>query len=210
MTVTYPLAFPTVNDVQSIVVKTNDIVAKSRSIFTGTEQVYAHQGQYWSASVSLVVMKRVRAAPWVSFFAKLRGAYGTFYLYDPDCLSPQGSASVTPATPQINGAGQTGNTLNIKNADPGATGYLLAGDYIQLGTGASTRLHMVLNDVDIDSAGSATIDIWPSLRESPTNSAAVVVENCKGVFRLTQNVSFPKDVARFYSMSFDCIEALNV
>jgi hypothetical protein len=58
---------------------------------------------------------------------------------------------------------------------------LLAGDYIQVGV----RLHRVLDTVNADGLGKATIAIWPSLREVP--SGAVITNHAVGLFRLASN-----------------------
>lgn len=60
-------------------------------------------------------------------------------------------------------------------------------DYIQLGTGANSRIYRVLNNINTDASGNATLDIWPRLRRSPTDGDAVIVSNTKGVFRLATN-----------------------
>lgn len=111
--------------------------------------------------------------------------------------------------PFVNGAGQTGNSLAIDGASPNESSYLKAGDYIQLGTGATARLHKVLSDVVTNDAGQATIDIWPDLRSSPTDGSAVIISNTVGRFRLSSNQqSFSIDSASIYGISFDCVEAL--
>ena len=110
--------------------------------------------------------------------------------------------------PFVNGAGQTGSELIIDGASPNEDGYLKAGDYIQLGTASSARLHKVLADVATDDDGNATIDIWPSLRSSPADNSTVIIENCKGRFRLAENVSgWNADVAQ-YGITFSAMEAV--
>ena len=111
--------------------------------------------------------------------------------------------------PFVNGASQTGSELNIDGASPDEDAYLKAGDYIQLGSGSSSTLHKVLTDVSTNSAGEATIDIWPSIRTAPADNATVTIENCKGVFRLAQNVSsWSINNASSYGISFEAVEAI--
>ena len=110
--------------------------------------------------------------------------------------------------PFVNGAGQTGSELIIDGASPNEDAYLRAGDYIQLGAASSARLHKVLADVATDDDGNATIDIWPSLRSSPADNSIVIIENCKGRFRLAENVTgWNADVAQ-YGISFSAMEAV--
>lgn len=106
--------------------------------------------------------------------------------------------------PFINGAGQTGPTVVIDGASPNETGYLLAGDYVQIGNG----LHRVLTDVDTDESGNATLEIWPSLRSSPANDTQVVLENPVGRFRLmADDPAWNVNSASIYGISFTAMEA---
>jgi hypothetical protein len=81
-------------------------------------------------------------------------------------------------------------------------GSLLAGDYIQLGSGSSSKLHQVL----VDQTGDGSLEIWPSLRDDYSSSTAVLT-NPKGVFRLNSNMSsWSINNASFYGISFEAIE----
>jgi hypothetical protein len=147
--------------------------------------------------------------PWVAFLLSLKGQYGTFLLNDPNCATPRGSAGSTPGTPVVKGAGQTGDELDIDGLPLSATGYLLAGDYIQLGSGASATLHKVLANVNSNGSGEATLDIWPSLRSSPADNATVTLSSAKGVFRLANNVQqWEINNMSNYGITFDCVEAV--
>ena len=67
----------------------------------------------------------------------------------------------------------------------------------------------MLDDVDTNSSGEATLQIWPDLRSSPANGAAVTVASAKGHFRLsTSTTDWQINSAGFYSMTFGAIEAL--
>lgn len=209
MTISYPLNIPTNLGIANITLSPENAVVISQSPFTYQQQVVAHQGQRWAASISLPPMKRQDAEPWVAFLVALKGQVGTFLLGDPNCKQPQGSASVTAGTPLVNGAGQTGDTLNIDGLPTNVTGYLLAGDYIQLGAAGSASLYKVLTDVNTDGSGQATLDIWPNLRSSPADNATVIVTNTKGKFRLRSNVQqWQINETSSYGITFDCVEAL--
>lgn len=186
MTITYPLSLPDDGMINSFLMRFRSVSSFSRSPYTGEQYTIEYPGQWFEADVSLVPMYREEAQPWRAFFTKLRGVKGTFLMGDPACAIPLGAASLTPGTPQVNGGNQTGGTLAIKTGLGAVSNYLKAGDYIQLGSGASTRLHMNLNDADLDETGNATLDIWPDLRESPDNNATIVVSNCKGLFRFPE------------------------
>ena len=184
MAISYPLSTPTNIGIAQIELRAINAVAYGRSPFTFVGQAFAYSGQMWTADVSLPNMKRQDAEYWVTFLLSLRGQYGTFLLGDPLGATPRGVATGTPI---VNGAGQTGGELDITGATTSTTGWLLAGDYIQLGSSGTSTLHKVLADANSDGSGNVTVDIWPHLRTAPTNSSNVVLNDTKGVFRLASN-----------------------
>jgi hypothetical protein len=208
---TYPLTFPTTIAPESVSFAPRSAVAISASPFTFTQQAQVYSGQQWQVDFAMPPMVRADASEFIAFMLRLNGRQGTFLFGDPNGQVPRGSASATPGTPLVMGAGQTGDSLIVDGLPTSTTGYLLAGDYIQLGSGNGTRLHMVTANVNSDGDGEATIEIWPSLRESPDNNAAVTVSGCKGVFRMSSNVmGFDINAPFFYSMTFSAYEALGV
>ncbi len=208
MAISYPLSLPTSIGIAQIELRATNAVAVSRSPFTYSTQVHAYSGQSWQADVTLPSIRRDLAEEWVAWLISLKGQLGTFYLGDPNAVTPRGSARNTD-TILVNGATSSGNTLAIDDAPASQTGYLKAGDYMQVGTGTSRQLFKVLADVDTNSSGQATVDIWPDIRTTIANNSAVTVENTKGVFRLSSNEQgFSINEASFYGISFGAMEAL--
>ena len=195
MAISYPLDTPTTVGFESIQLRAFNAVATSQSPFTYKQQVIAHTGQKWEASISIPSVLRDLAEPWVAFLTALKGQRGTFLLGDPLGATPRGTVSGTVTL--------TGNAGD-ETVDVVMTGSLLAGDYIQLGGGSSAKLHKVL----VDQTGSGTLEIWPALRTDYT-SANVTYTNAKGVFRLNQNVSsWQITNANSYGISFEAVEAI--
>jgi len=204
----YPLSLPN-TDIASIRFVAKNAVAVSVSPFTYSQQVYRHQGQGFEADISLPAMKREDAEVWVSFLLRLRGQYGTFLIGDPNGATPRGSAASVAGTPVVNGASQTGDELHVDGLPVSVSGYLLAGDYIQLGAGTTATLHKVLEDVNSNSAGEATLNLFPAIRTAPANNAIVTVKNCVGAFRLASNeTSWDINTATVYGISFGATEAI--
>lgn len=209
MAITYPLSLPTTSGIRAVTLTAQNTVGISTSPFTYTQQVYKYGGQRWMADISLPPMSRDEAESWFSFLLKLNGRFGTFLLGDPAAVTPRGSAKDTAGTPVVNGPSQTGNELDIDGLPASATGYLLAGDYIQLGSGSTAQLHKVLDDVDSNASGEATVTIWPDLRSSPADDSTVIVSNAKGRFRLSASqVQFTIDEVSTYGLTFGAIEAI--
>jgi len=206
MAITYPVSFPASIGLANLNIRARTVVGISASPFTGQQQVYKHQGQWWEAEVSLPPMKRADAEQVVAFLLKMNGAYGTFLLGDKSATAPRG---VGTGTPLVNGGSQTGNELVTDGWTTSTTGILKAGDWIQLGSGSSTRLYKVLDDVNSDGSGNATINIFPDLRLSPADDTVIAVSNTQGLWRLSSNeTQYSIDQMSVYGITFACVEAL--
>ena len=194
MAISYPLDTPTSIGIENIELRAVNSVAVSQSPYTYKQQIVSHGGQKWEASVTIPSVRRDKAAQWKAMLVALKGPTGTFLLGDPDYATPQGTVSSCTLTGD---AGDDSPSVVM-------TGTLIAGDYIQLGTGSSSKLHQVLTD----QSGDGSIDIWPPLR-STYEDATVVFNSPKGVFRLANNVtSWSINNASAYGISFDAVEAI--
>jgi len=194
MALSYPLDTPTSIGIESIELRAVNAVATSQSPFTYKQQIISHGGQKWEASVNIPSVHRDKAAQWKALLVGLKGQTGTFLLGDPDYATPQGTVSSCTLT------GSAGSEA----ASVVMTGTLLAGDYIQLGSGSAAKLHQVLLDQD----GDGSLEIWPALRSNYTNET-VIFNAPKGVFRLATNISsWSINNASTYGISFEAVEAL--
>ena len=194
MAISYPLNTPTTIGFESIEIRAINAVATSQSPFTYKQQIVAHQGQRWEASVSIPPVRRDLAAEWKAFLTALKGQQGTFLLGDPDYATPRGDVSACTLS---GSAGDESVTVVM-------TGTLKAGDYIQLGSGSGAKLHQVL----VDQTGNGTLEIWPALRDDYT-LASVTFNNAKGVFRLATNVSgWSINNSSSYGITFEAVESI--
>lgn len=192
MAITFPISTPTDIGIAQIELGATNAVAVSKSPFTFSTQVHAYSGEMWSASVTIPTVRRDLAEPWVSFLMSLRGQFGTFLLGDPNCTSPQGTATSATIT----------GSLGDRSVTVAMTGTLKAGDYFQLGSGSSAKLHKVL----VDQSGNGTLEIWPALRTNYTTASATLT-NPKGVFRLASNqTNWGIGSNSAYSIQFEAME----
>lgn len=211
MTITYPLTPPSEPGFTAVKLRRRSITGFTASPYTGTQYVQSYPGQWWEADITLRRMRRTHIGDWRAFFAKLNGNEGTFLLgVDPEFAVPSGSAGVTPGTPLVKGALQSGNVLNIDGLPVSVSGYLLPGDFVQIGTGLSTRLYMNLDTVNSNGSGEASLLLWPSLRSSPADNAPLTVSACKGLFRMFGGSSEDSITpGTFFETGFSAIEALS-
>lgn len=199
---------PTSACASSVIMTLTRVVGMTVSPFTLEDQTFKWQGEAWSIDFSLPPFtSRAVASDWITFGAKMEGIYGRFLMGDPSARLPRGVAS---GSPQVDGNNQTGNALLVKGFTPNINGILLKGDYIQLGTGVNSRLHMVVDDVNSDVSGNAVLNIVPALRLSPTTNDPVIVSNARGIFRLVDNsFSWSVDPGPVYRVSFQAREVVN-
>ena len=201
----YPLTLPAVTGIQTQNFQLNRTIAVSVSPFTAQQQVFEHEGEFWSGVFSLPPMTKTTAAVWIAFLLKLRGQRGTFKIGDQDRKTIQGSETNTI---YINGAGQTGNSVAIDGFTISTAGVLKAGDYIQI----NSYLYMVTEDVTSNGAGEADVKIEPALRssiETINDDTTVVYTNTTTVMRLDANTQeWDTNQASRYGISFSCVESL--
>jgi hypothetical protein len=184
MTITYPLTIPTsfgASDFKSDLIRA---VAVSESPFSFSQQVQEHPGEAWEISFVLNLLNRDQAEAYNAFLLSLAGRVGTFTMAIPGSETPRGVAT---GTPLVKGAGQTGRSLIIDGFTTSTVGILKAGDWIQLGSGSTTRLYKVLADVDSNGSGEVTVDVAPKIITAPADNDPVVVTSAKGLFRLKNN-----------------------
>ena len=204
---TYPLSLPTSpsNFVTSEwrIIRT---VAYTESPFTYAQQVAKYTGSVWQTTVTLPPMKRADAGAWQSFFMQLNGRFGTFLLGDPDGRSIQGSATTVIS---VNGDHSIGAYDVIVDGADASTTIFKKGDYVQFGSGSTSKLHMIVADITSDSSGNATLQIEPSLKTALTDDDVVTYSNTKAVMRMDSNeLGWNANNVSLYGITFSCTEAL--
>lgn len=205
MSITYPLTFPTVIAPQKTKMRMMVAAAVSESPFSYGQQTFLHPGDKWGIDVTMPIMKRAKAEQFITFMAKLKGRYGTFLIGDYDGRAPRGIAT---GTPLVNGGSQTGESLITDGWTASKNGILLAGDYVQLGSTTTTRLYKVLDDVNSDSGGNATLLLWPRLRSSPADNDPLTLSNAMTQFRLDAMFDWDANECSAYQIQFSAGEAL--
>jgi hypothetical protein len=203
----YPINLPTAAGISRVVFSAESVVGITQSPFSFNQQIFRHAGQRWTAQITLPPLTQDQGEEWASFLLRLRGRFGTFLLGDPASETARGSAGETPGTPVL--ASDDGDSIGISGAPASATAYLKTGDYIQIGSGASARLYKVLEQVDTDSSGEATLNIFPAFRKNANIGSAIIVNNARGLFRLSSNqTDWMINTARTYGVTFAAEEAL--
>lgn len=182
------------------------IVGEDVSPFTGEATTYEWSGEWWEYECTLPPLERADAAAWQAFLLNMRGKAKTCLLGDPNAATMRGTPG---GTPLVDGGSQTGRELDVKGLGTNQTNAFRAGDYIQLGSGSGAELYMVTADANADGSGLATLDIWPALRTSPSDSGSITTSSPRGVFRLATNqAGWSIDSAQVYGFSLVFREAI--
>lgn len=201
--ISYPLSFPAnVPGYRSLSILPENSVGRAESKFNYKQQIYKNSGQRWVLNIQWPTLTREQGNALKAFIVSLNGSVGTFIAGDFLNSLPLGVAG---GTILVNGNNQTGQELIIDGITPVNTaGVFKAGDFIQVGS----YMYMILKDVTSSAGGGATLDIWPSLRSSPSDNAVVTYVNPKSLWRLTENSGWEVDEAGFYDFSIEAIEAI--
>jgi hypothetical protein len=204
MALTYPLSMPATRAPRRMRIDMDSVVGVQPAPLTLEQTIYVWQGDVWHGMLEWGEMNRSDAAAVIAFLAALNGSEGTFLAGDPLAATPLGTWG---GTPLLNGAHAAGiKTLTVDGFTAAATGK--AGDYIQFGSGSTTRLHMVVQDFTADGSGQATLEIWPRLRAALADNTPVVKSATQGLWRLASNVrGYDISDVRISGISVPIIEA---
>lgn len=178
----------------------------SESPFTGAQQIYEYNYALWSATLTLPPMKRSQAAEWEAFLMKLHGRLGTFVLENPD-YTLRGTASGNITTGADVAVGD--HTITLSTTQNSQANIFRAGDYFQIGTGGSAKLHMIVDDASTDSSGNVDVNIEPAIKVALNSGQVIEYTNPKGVFRMQSNdLGWDTNEVSVYGISFACMEAI--
>lgn len=191
------VAMPSTPGMRTVEFAMFDAVASATSIFTSQVQTQQWPGaDLLSGVMTLPVLQQADADNWISFLMELRGMANAFQIGDPLKPSPAGTGAGTPV---VNGDQAAGSQVLAMSGFSG-TAALLPGDWIQIGY----RMYRLLEQQDSD---TASVGIWPALREAVSNGDAVITENPVGLFRLAKNArTWSADQVRYTQLSFNIQE----
>tara|TARA_R110000868_G_C10909754_1_gene764879 strand:+ start:612 stop:1238 length:627 start_codon:yes stop_codon:yes gene_type:complete len=201
----YPLTMPVNVGIRNSEFGLRRSVGITVSPFSGHQQVYKNSLALWYAVFSLPPMNRASAGQWQAFFSELNGRYGTFLAGDQDAKAIMGTA-VTSVL--VNGAHAIGaNTVAMDGFAISTNNVFKKGDYVQFGSGATSKLHLVTADINSNGSGQANVQIEPILKAALTDNDVVVYSSAKAVFKLdTNDVTWSANNNGIYTMSFSCTE----
>ena len=168
------------------------------SDWTGRRQTLASGRGWWEAQITLPpIVGTLSINAWRSLIAKSRGAANDFRVpVDPV------AQSASTATPLVNGAGQTGRTLNT-DGWPTSTTVLQAGQYVTI----NNQLLQLTENVTSNGSGVATLTFEPPVRTSPSDNTAIEYKNPYCLMYLVEEPTLSVETGYVYSLSLNLRES---
>lgn len=197
---TPPAALPTNKDSWSLWTPS----MSNTSRWGGSRQVQLLPGARWKTSIQFAPqLYSQNAKAWRAFFVNLDGIAQTFKVF------PEPGERPIMGNPRVNGAGQTGSTLNIKTlTNPIGTPFADVGDWISLPLPTKGyQLLMLIAVSNTDGSGNAPVIVRPQLRESPANHAVIEARRPYAEMALADDtIGWERDVMRNHTFNFDAQE----
>lgn len=124
-------------------------------------------GTRWIQSLRFNNMTVAKSALLEGLLMRLEGQANRLVLHRIGRPAPRGLAT---GTPLVNGANQTGSSINIDGLVANAQGVYLIGDMLGIGG----ELKLVTANVNANASGQAAVAFKPALRASPSDNSAIV------------------------------------
>jgi len=176
--------------------------AQAVSPFTGTVQTQLWGAQWWEYSIEFWSQTGDDALALMAFLTNLNGPESEFLFAD-----PAQARTDNVGAGQIAGASQTGRSVTTDTWS-NSTLIFKAGQMLHFGSDIGTRSHMVTADVTSSGTGTATLPIWPALRESPADNSVIEYQAPAVKLKLAGPVPQVIDPHASYRVSFDARESV--
>lgn len=168
---------PTKRGFKSVTLGGSSAVAVQESLFSGNSTVYEWSAQVRNITFTLPQMEPENALEWVGWMRHLNHTGKTFWFYAPLYVLHEKPLGL----PQLDGAGQTGRTMHVKNCAVESYNLFRRGRFFEI----SGRLHEVTEDASTDALGKASVSIWPAMQNTSTEDGEEIsYSEPRGEFRM--------------------------
>lgn len=171
-----------------------------QSPITGAVQTLSRKGSHWKTRMTFRNLSGSDRAELQAFIAKMDGQTHRMRLEDYGRV--RNGAATSPQSVLVDGAGQTGSSIDLDGASANVTNFFKAGDYMSF----NNELHMVTADASSDGTGSLTVSIAPPIRKPTDNNDAVQIFSPFGVFMMINNPRWSTESSYISSITIEAIE----
>lgn len=178
---------------------------ETRSAYNGATKILLLPGDRYSATIEVAPRNRAGFLPWRAFAAALRGRANTFTL---PVIKPNEQGAGGSLVVFVDGAGQTGPSINLKGMTPSVT-MLPAGAMLHIATTIDNQRPFVLTAPLVsDAAGKGAAALGRPLRTIYADNAGVELRTPAAHMRLVGNdTGWANMIAVWQPFSFTCEEA---
>ncbi len=183
--------------------QTFELITNSRqfqSPVSGAVQTLSRKGSFWKTRMTFSNLRGNDRAEMQAFIAKMDGQTHRMRLEDYGRV--RYGAATSPQSVLVNGAGQTGSSINLDGATNSVTNFFKAGDYMSF----NNELHMVTADASSNASGQIAVSIAPPIRKATTNDDAVQIFAPLGVFMMTNTPRWSTESTYISSITIEAIE----
>jgi hypothetical protein len=168
------------------------------SEWTGRRQTIASGRGWWECQLSLPpIVGTTNVNAWRAFIAKSRGKANDFQIP----VDPTAQSSAV-ATPLVNGASQTGRTLN-SDGWPVSSTVLVAGQFVTI----NNQLLQLTENVTSNGSGVATLTFEPPIRTAPSDNTAIEFKNPFCLMYMVEEPTLSVENGYVYSLSLNLRES---
>ena len=169
-------------------------------LMNGKEVITEFPYAVWIAQLPIVPLNREQGEIWTACLAQLSRISNHFKAGPPGYKG----AAYKATTLQVDGAGQLGMELNLKNAQNNAL-VLRAGEYFEV----NGELKIVVANCTADSSGKAKVKFEPPLRAAPYDSANLDSQTPKVKWRLASpEASWGLKPKMYHTIRLDVVEVV--
>lgn len=180
--------------------------ATFESPLTGAIQSIDRGGERWRVTLAYENLSPDDKATMKAFLSRVNGQQHRVVMGD-QSLVQRGEFTSYFDILLVNGAGQTGNTVNLSGATPAVTDYFRAGDMFSI----DGQLKMIVDAVTSGPSGELAVNFVPRLRQEAANGFSVTTNNPRGIFILaTDTVSWQNLPGNFANLSIELFEDINI
>lgn len=192
------ITLPSTPKPQSMMWKLTQPAQNNISTWTGARQVLPSGRGWWECQISYPpIVGTTNFNTWRSFIAAMRGAAN-----DVQIPVDQTAQSAIANTMLVNGANQTGRSINVDGL-PNSTTVLTAGQFVTIGN----QLLQLTANVTTNGSGQATLTFEPAIRAAPADNATVEFKNPYALMYLSDDASYSVEPGYVYGLSLNLRES---
>ena len=173
----------------------------NKSEWTGSRQTLASNRGWWECNYSLpAIVGDVNFEPWAAFLVEAEGSVNDFYV----TAKAKPQSTLSGYTVRVNGAGQTGRTIDTDGWPPNRT-VLRKGQLLTFK--AIDQMVRLTADVVSDGAGEATVSFNAPVRVAPADNEEIEWKRPYVKMYMVEQPFYSEEAGEVHTLSFTLMES---